>query len=135
MPKAVINYLYQSIIISVILSITYYLFTHFFFPSYYSVWVYFIILTLFLINAGVFSYLVFTSYNNSEAFTRRFLASTMLKIFAYLIFILAVVFSGIPQIKVFLVAFLLFYVVFTFHEISSILQHLKKISSNRFKSK
>jgi hypothetical protein len=135
MRKAILIYLLQSLLISLLLATSYFIFVQLGYPQLKSNAVYLLIVFLFIINAGFHIFLVYSSEKSSESFTRRFLASTMIKIFIYILFILLAVFSGITQIKVFLVSFLIFYVTFFIHEISSILQYLKKFNNNRFKSK
>jgi hypothetical protein len=135
MRKAIQNYLLQSALISFILAFIYYLLVRFGFPQLQTNSVYLEIALLFLVNGGFHIFLVYASESKTNTFIQRFLASTMIKLFIYIVFILAFVFSGIHLIKVFLVSFLICYVVFFIHEISSILQYLKKIDHNRFKSK
>lgn len=135
MRKAILQYSLQAILVSILLALSYFLFCEFGFPQFQTNAIYIVIISLFIINAGFHSYSVYTIHYKNEAFNRRFLASTMLKILIYLIIILIMIFTGQPNIKIILVAFLLFYIVYTIHEISSILQYLKKNSSQHIKSK
>lgn len=135
MRKALLGYLSQSLIISLLLAIAYFVFYKYGFSNLYTGSVFLVIALLFVVNGIFHSYFVHTVVNKNEAFVRRFLASTMLKLLLYLSFLLIMIFTGQPQIKVILVSFLIFYLVFTAHEIYSILEFLKKNSSQRVKSK
>lgn len=135
MRKAILNYILQSFTISIVLAGSYYLFHKYGFPQFFTSSVYLLIGVLFIINCLFHAFLTHTAVNKSSAFIRYFLASTMLKLFVYIIIILLMVFLGTPLIKVFLVAFLMFYFVYTAHEVFSILQFLKKNSSQHAKSK
>jgi hypothetical protein len=90
---------------------------------------------LFAVNVIFHSYLINTLINNNQAFVRRFLASTMLKLLVYLVIILIMIFAGTPQIKIVLVGFLVFYIVYTAHEIYTLMEFLKKNGSQHVKSK
>jgi hypothetical protein len=97
--------------------------------------VYYTIGLLFLINAIFHAFFVNTILHKNEAFVRRFLASTMIKLLIYLTILLVLIFTGQNLIKVILVSFLIFYIVFTAHEIYSIMDFLKKNSSQGVRSK
>jgi hypothetical protein len=90
---------------------------------------------LFAVNVIFHSYLINTLINNNQAFVRRFLASTMLKLLVYLVIILIMIFAGTPQIKIVLVGFLVFYIVYTAHEIYTLMEFLKQNGSQHVKSK
>ncbi len=135
MRKAISSYIFQSLIISVILALSYFIFCKFGYPDLYTPKVYFLIAILFTINCLFHSYFVYTILEKNEAFVRRFLASTMLKLLIYLTIIVIMIFTSQALIKVILVSFLILYMVYTAHEIYSILEFLKKNNSQRVKSK
>lgn len=135
MFKAILGYSLQSIGISILLGLGYFMFCKYGFPQFYTPNVYLIILFLFLVNALFHSYFVQTVIKKNEAFVRRYLASTMLKLLIYLSILLLMIFTGQALIKVIIVSFLLFYIVFTAHEIFTIMEFLKKNSSQHVKSK
>lgn len=135
MQKAIVNYILQSLIITFLLSIGYYLFYTYGAPQLYTGNVYLVIGILFFVNIIFHSFFIQTIIKKNEAFVRRFLASTMLKLMIYLISLLIMIFIGLALIKVILISFLICYFVYTAHEISSILNFLKKNSSQHVKSK
>lgn len=135
MRKALLGYLSQSLVISVLLAVAYFVFYTYGFPNLYTKSIFLVIALLFVINGIFHGYFVHTVVYKNEAFVRRFLASTMLKLLLYLSILLIMIFTGQPQIKVILVSFLIFYLVFTAHEIYSIMEFLKKNGSQRVKSK
>lgn len=135
MQKAIRGYLIQSLIISGVLAFSYFILYNFGFPQLYTSAVYVLIAILFLINLVFHSFFVRTIIKNNEAFGRRFLASTMLKLLIYLSIILIMIFIRMELIRVLLVSFLVCYLVFTAHEIYSIMEFLKKNSSQHVKSK
>lgn len=135
MHKATLGYIFQSFLISLLLAGSYYIFCRFGFPHLQTNVVYTIIGILFFINAMFHCYFVNTIIHKNEAFVRRFLASTMLKLLIYLAVLLILIFTGQNLIKVILVSFLVFYIVFTAHEIYSIMDFLKKNSSQGARSK
>jgi hypothetical protein len=135
MRKAILDYIWQSVLIGIMLSVAYYLFCAYGYPQLYTKSIFLLVVTLLVINIGFHSYFVYTAIKKNEAFVRVFLASTMLKLMIYLGFLLFMIFTGQAQIKVVLVSFLFFYFVFTTHEISTILRFLKKNSSAGVKSK
>lgn len=134
MQKPILGYLFQSLLISFILAGIYWLFSQYY-PQFYTNRIFVLIAALLVINGCFHAYFIHTVLNKNEAFVRRFLASTMLKLLLYLIIILAMIFTSQPLIKVILVGFLFFYMVYTAHEIYSILQFIKKNSSQHAKSK
>lgn len=135
MRKAILGYFFQSLIISCILAITYFVFYTYGFPHLYAGSMFMLIGILFAVNVLFHSYLINTLINNNQAFVRRFLASTMLKLMVYLVIILIMIFAGTPQIKIVLVGFLIFYIVYTAHEIYTLMEFLKKNGSQHVKSK
>jgi hypothetical protein len=135
MRKAILGYSLQSMVISFVLAISYFVFYKYGFPQFYTPFVFVLIGLLFAINVVFHSFFVHTVVKKNEAFVRRYLASTMLKLLVYLAVILVMIFSGQPRIKIILISFLVFYIVFTVHEIYTILEFLKKNSSQNVKSK
>lgn len=135
MRNAILGYFSQSLVISVLLAVSYFYLSTYVYPQLYTPSFFYIIGIVFLVNLAFHSFLVYTAAQNNKAFVRRFLASTMLKLLVYLTVILVMIFAGNPRIKVVLVGFLLLYIVFTVHEIYSIMEFLKKNGSQQTKSK
>lgn len=135
MRKAILGYIVQSLIISCILAIAYIILYNYGFPHLYTGSMFILIGILFTVNVLFHSYLINTLIHNSQAFVRRFLALTMLKLLVYLAIILIMIFAKVPNIKIVLVGFLIFYLVYTGHEIYSLMEYLKKNGSQHVKSK
>jgi hypothetical protein len=135
MRKAIQGYVLQSLSISLILIIAYYLFGVYGFPQFYTKVVYFVIGAIFLINCAFHAFLVRTATSKGSAFIRYYLASTMFRLLIYIVIILVMIFLAVPLLKVILVSFLFFYIVYTSHEVFSMLQFLKKNSTHDAKSK
>lgn len=135
MRKAFLIYLFQISAISIILSFSAYFFFTYGYPSLKTNSVYWLIGIFFSVNLGFHSLLLFTAEKKSEAFIRRFLAATVIKLFVYLIFILVFIFGGAQNPKVFLISFLILYLIYTSHEVTAILSYLKKFDNNSSKSK
>lgn len=135
MRKAILGYILQSFVISLVLALSYFSFYTYGYPQFYSPSIYYLIAVVFAVNVSFHSFLVYTAQKNNQAFVRRFLASTMLKLLVYLMVMLVLILIGTLNMKVVLICFLLLYIVFTVHEIYSIMEFLKKNGSQQIKSK
>ncbi len=135
MRKAILGYIFQSLVISLVLALSYFSFYTYGYPQFYTPAVYILIAVVFAVNVLFHSFLIYTAQKNNQAFVRRFLASTMLKLLVYLMVMLVMILIGNPQMKIVLISFLLMYIVFTVHEVYSIMEFLKKNGSQQIKSK
>lgn len=135
MRKAILGYIFQSLVISLVLALSYFSFYTYGYPQFYTASIYYLIAIVFAVNVLFHSFLVYTAQKNNQAFVRRFLASTMLKLLVYLMVMLVMILFGNPQMKIVLISFLLMYIVFTVHEVYSIMEFLKKNGSQQIKSK
>lgn len=135
MRKAILGYFFQSLVISLVLALSYFSFYTYGYPHFYTASIYYLIAIVFAVNVLFHSFLVYTAQKNNQAFVRRFLASTMLKLLVYLMVMLVMILFGNPQMKIVLISFLLMYIVFTVHEVYSIMEFLKKNGSQQIKSK
>lgn len=135
MRKAILGYFFQSLVISLVLALSYFSFYTYGYPQFYTASIYYLIAIVFAVNVLFHSFLVYTAQKNNQAFVRRFLASTMLKLLVYLMVMLVMILFGNPQMKIVLISFLLMYIVFTVHEVYSIMEFLKKNGSQQIKSK
>lgn len=135
MRKAILGYIFQSLVISLVLAISYLSFYTYGYPQFYTASIYYLIAIVFAVNVLFHSFLVYTAQKNNQAFVRRFLASTMLKLLVYLMVMLVMMLFGNPQMKIVLISFLILYIVFTVHEVYSIMEFLKKNGSQQIKSK
>jgi hypothetical protein len=135
MRKAILGYIFQSIVISLILALSYFSFYTYGYPHFYTASIFYLIAIVYLVNVGFHSFLVVTAVKDNQAFVRRFLASTMLKLLVYLIILLTMILVGTPQMKIVLLSFLVLYIVFTVHEVYSIMDFLKKNGAHQIKSK
>lgn len=135
MRKAILGYIFQSLVISFVLALSYFSFYTYGYPQFYTASIYYLIAIVFAVNVLFHSFLVYTAQKNNQAFVRRFLASTMLKLLVYLMVMLVMMLFGNPQMKIVLISFLILYIVFTVHEVYSIMEFLKKNGSQQIKSK
>lgn len=135
MRKAILGYIFQSLVISLVLALSYFSFYTYGYPQFYTASIYYLIAIVFAVNVLFHSFLVYTAQKNNQAFVRRFLASTMLKLLVYLMVMLVMILFGNPHMKIVLISFLILYIVFTVHEVYSIMEFLKKNGSQQIKSK
>lgn len=120
------KFIYNMVIITVILLVVGYILLLLLFPQYYFPYFPVIPAFLFVVTILGHSYLIRASESDPRKFTSKYLGVMGLKMFLYLIFLLVFLFLDTARAVPFLLSFLVTYITFTVYEVMSLLNFLKK---------
>jgi len=110
---------------SVVITLIGFLVMKYFVPVHYYTGFLFIPLFFFVITVGVHRYLVVATRGDNKKFSYKFMGATGLKLFVYLILIVAYSLLDREHAVPFLITFLILYVLYSLFEVLAILKYLK----------
>ncbi len=123
--KFIINTLTFSIIIAIIsVAIFYFLIPQFYLPVFPFLIVFFVVVTI-----GIHTILTKAGKKTIRQFSTFYMGSVTVKLFIYLIFLVAYALTHKEQAVPFILTFFILYVLFTFFETYSLLNNLKENAS------
>jgi hypothetical protein len=126
MFKSLRKFIFVLLLLTLIITAIGYALFLFIIPRYYFPYFPAIPVFLLLVTLLVHNYLIRTSEKDPRKFTARYLGAMGLKMFIYLVFLMVFLFLDTAHAVPFLVSFLVTYATFTFYEVISILNFLKK---------
>jgi hypothetical protein len=126
MNKKYQQFLIRLTIISLIATVIYFILGRIFSPEIISPAIPWLIILFILVTSVVHFILLKITALNPRKFVGYFMLSTFLKLFVYLIVIVAYVFSVKEGLLPFILAFFILYIIFTIFEVVSILSQTRE---------
>ncbi len=92
----------------------------------------FILLIFFyLLTAGIYSFLIYSARERMARFNTRFMLTTVVKLFLFMIILVIYILVNTQDAVNFLITFLIYYLLFTGFEVYNVAKHTRRIGTEK----